>query len=107
MALFAKDIIEPHGTALELRILDAELGHALLDEAAELTRLRDTAQVALHVGHEAGHACLAECLGYHLQGDGLSCTCGTGNESMTVGHLTFNAERSVGAMGDIQPSLLV
>ncbi len=107
MTLFAINVEEAYGTSLELRILDAELGHALLDEAAELSYLGDTTEVTLHVGHEAGHACLTESLCHHLQGDGLSCTCGSGNESMTVSHLTCNAERSVGAMGDIQPSFLV
>ncbi len=107
MTLFAEDVVESDGTGLELRVLNAELGHALLDETAHLACLRDAAEVALHISHEAGHACLAERLGHHLQRDGLSCTRGSGNESMTVGHLTCNAERTVGAMGDIQPSLFV
>ena len=107
MALLTEDVEESHGAGLELRILYAELGHALLDEAAKLSNLGNTRKVTFHIGHKAGYACLTECLGHHLKRDGLSRTCGSGNESMTVSHLTCNAERSIGAMGDIQPSLLV
>ena len=107
MPLFAVDIIETYGTSLELGILDAELRQTLLDEATHLTHLRDTREVAFHVGHETGYACLTEGLGYDLQGDGLTCTCGTCDKPMTVGHLGIDAECSVGAMGDIKPSFLI
>ena len=107
VALFAKDIIESHGTSLELRVLYLEFGQALLDEATHLSNLRDTAKVAFHVSHETGHPCLAECLGHHLKGDSLSCTCGTGDKTMPVCHLTCNAECTVCAMGDVKPSFFV
>jgi hypothetical protein len=107
MSLFAKDIEEAYRATLELGVLDAKLGHSLLDEARQPAGLTYAGKVALHIGHKAGYACLTECLGHHLKRDGLSRTCGSGNESMTVSHLTCNAERSIGAMGDIQPSLLV
>ena len=38
-ALLAKHVVEPDGTSLELRILDTELRHTLLDESTELTYL--------------------------------------------------------------------
>ena len=107
MALFAKHVVEADRTTLELGVLDAELWHALLDEAAEFSYLRDTREVALHVGHEAGHTCLTECLGHHLQGDSLTGTRGTGDESVAVSHLTCDTERTIGAMGDVEPSFLV
>ena len=107
MTLFTEDVVETYRTSLELRVLNFEFGQALLDEAAKLSNLGNTRKVTFHIGHKAGYACLAECLGHHLKRDGLSRTCGSGNESMTVSHLTCNAERSIGAMGDIQPSLLV
>ena len=59
MTLFAEDIVEPDGTRLELGVLDAELRQALLDEAGKLSYLRNTAQVSLHVCHEARDAGLA------------------------------------------------
>ena len=90
-----------------LRILDAKFGHALLDEATQFTSLRDTREVALHIGHEAGYACLAEGLGHHLQGNGFTCTCGTSNQTMTVGHLTCNTQCSIRAVGYVKPSFLV
>ena len=107
MALFAIDVEEAHGTGLELRILDAELGQSFLDETAHFSHLGDTREVALHVGHEAGNACLAEGFGHHLQGDGLSCSGGTGNESVAVGHFTVDTQRTVGAVGYIQPAFFV
>ena len=48
MALLAEDIVEPHRAPLPF------------------SGLRDTTEVTLHVGHEAGHARLAEGLGHRL-----------------------------------------
>ena len=107
MALFAKYIEEAYRAALELWILNTKFRHALLDKPAHLAHLGDAREIALHVGHETGDACLTECFSHHLQGDGLTCTCGSRNESMTVGHLTCNAECAVCAMGDVKPSFLV
>ena len=107
MALLTEHVEETYGTTLELRVLDAKLRHAFLYKAAQLTHLRYAAEVALHIGHETGHACLTECLGHHLQGNGLTCTCGSRNESMTVSHLTCNAECAVSAMGNVKPSFFV
>ena len=101
MALFAKHIEKAYRTALELRILDAKLGHTLLDKAAQLTSLRDSRKVALHVGHETGHACLAERFGHHLQRDRLTRTRSTGNKSVAISHFTVDTQRAVSAMGDI------
>ena len=107
MTLFAEYVEETDGTALELRILDAELRQSLLDETTHLTCLRDAAQVALHVGHETWYASLTKSLGYDLQSDGLTRTCGTCNETVAICHLTSNRKRSVGAMGYVQPPFFV
>ena len=90
MSLLAEDIVEAHWTSLELRIFDTELRQTFLNEAAHLADLRDPREVAFHVGHKAGHASLAERLGYNLQSDGLARARGTGDESVAVGHLTFD-----------------
>ena len=102
IALFAKDVPESHGARLELRILDAELGTTLLDEARHGACLADAAQVALHVGHEARHTGLAECLGQHLQRNGLARTCGTCNKAMAVTHLPYQMDRAIGRMGYVK-----
>ena len=107
VTLFAEDVIETYRTSLELWVRNLEFGEALLDEATHLSYLRDTAEVTFHVGHEAGNACLAEGLCHDLQGDSFSCTCGTGDESMSVCHLTCNAECAVSAMGNVKSSFLV
>ena len=107
MSLLAKDVEETHGARLELRVLDAELWQAFLNESTHLASLRDTTQVTFHICHEAGDACLAEGLCYHLQGDGLTCTCGSRNQSVAVGHLTYDAQGTIVAVGNIQPSFLV
>ena len=102
IALFTKDIPETHGARLELRILDAELGATLLYEARHSTGLADAAQVPLHIGHKARHTGLAECLGQHLQRNGLARTCGTCNKAMTVTHLAYQVDRAVGRMGYVK-----
>ena len=107
MSLLAEDIEEPDRTRLELRIVDTEFGQPLLDESTQSARLRNTGEVAFHIGHEARHPRLAECFGQHLKRDGFSCAGGSGNESMPIGHFTFDGKRSIGAMGDIQPSFSI
>ena len=79
MALLAEDVEEADGAGLELRVGYAEGILALLDERGHLPRLADAAEVALHVGHEAGDAGLAEGLGEDLQGDGLAGARGAGH----------------------------
>ena len=101
MSLFAIYIVQTYGTGLELRILNTKLRESLLNEAAHLSRLRYSAQVTLHVGHEAGHTSLTECLGHHLQRHRLTRTRGTGYESVAVRHLSCNTQRPIGAMGYI------
>ena len=66
MSLFTKHVEEPHRTRLELWILDTELRQSLLDESTHLARLRDAAQVALHISHETRYTSLTESLGHHL-----------------------------------------
>ena len=107
VSLLAEDVVETDGAGLELRVLDAELRQAFLNEAAHLAHLRDAAQVALHVGHEAGHAGLAERLGHHLQRDRLTCTRGTGNESVAVSHLTCDTQRPLLTVGNVKSSFFV
>ena len=101
MPLLAEHIVEAGGAAGELRILDAEFGKALLDEAAQASGLADTGQVALHVGHEARHAGLAEGLGQHLEGHGLARARGTGDEAVAVGHLAYDADGTLRAVSNV------
>ncbi len=101
VSLLAEDVEETHGAGLELRILQPELRQAFLNEAAHLAHLRDAAEVAFHVGHETGHASLAERFGHHLQGDRLSRTCGTRYQSVAVSHLSYHTQCAVGAVGNI------
>ena len=101
MTLLAKHIIEADGTSLELRVPDTKFRQSFLDETAHFAHLRDAAEVALHIGHEAGYACLTEGFGHHLQRNRLTRTRGTSNQSMPVGHLTCNTECALGAMGNI------
>ena len=107
MALLAIDVEEADGAALELRVLDAELRQALLDETGKLARLADAGEVALHVGHEAGHAGLAEGFGQHLQGDGLAGTGGAGDEAVAVRHLSDDGDGAVCGVGYVQPAFFI
>ena len=107
MTLLAEDIEEPDGARLELRIIDTEFWQSFLDESTQSARLRYTGEVAFHIGHEARHPRLAECFGQHLQCNGFSRTGGPGYKSMPIGHFTFDGKRSVGAMGDVQPSFSI
>ena len=107
MALLAVHVEEADRAALELRVLDAELRQALLDEAGEAADLADARQVALHVGHEAGHAGLAERLRQHLEGHCLAGTGRAGDESVAVGHFSADTDRAILRMGYIQPPFLV
>ena len=95
MSLFAVNVIETYWTGLELRIFDAELRQPLLDKAAQFAGLADARKVTLHVGHEAGHADLAESLGQNLQADRLSGAGGARDQTMPIGHFALNAERAV------------
>ena len=102
MALFAEHVVETSRAACELRGLQAELRQTLLDKSAQAASLADAGQVALHVRHEAGNACLAEGFGQYLKGNGFTGTGGTGDESVAVRHLADNGNRSVRTMGDIE-----
>ena len=102
VALLAKDIEETHGAALELGVGDAEGVFAFLDKRTHLASLADAREVALHIGHKAGYAGLAEGLGHHLQGDGLTGARGSGDKPMTVGHTATNRKRTIIAVRYIQ-----
>ena len=88
MSLLSIHVEETYRAWSEFRILDAELRTSLLDESAHRSCLADTGKVSLHVGHEAWHSCLTECLRKHLERYSLSCTGSAGDETMTVRHLT-------------------
>ena len=102
MALLAENVVETCGAPRERGRVEAELRQALLDEAAQAPGLADAGQVALHVGHEAGDACLAETLGDHLQGDRLAGAGGACDEAVPVGHLTYDGDGPVGPVSDIK-----
>ena len=107
-ALLTKNVIKPYRTALKGKVflVHAELGQPLLDKARQFARLTHARQVALHVGHETGHACLAETLGNHLQRHRFTRSRGAGNQSMPVGHVAQDADGSVGTMGDVESVFL-
>ena len=107
VTLLAKNIIETNGTSLKLRIFNAELWKALLNEATHLSHLRNTRKVALHVSHEAGNACLTERLCHYLQRHGLTSTRGTGNESVAICHLSCNTQRPVSTVRNVKTSFFV
>ena len=107
MALLPEHVEETHRAALELGIFNAELGQSLLDEAGKFSDLADTRKVAFHIRHEAGHARLAECLRYDLEGDGFTGAGCTSYESVAVGHLADHADRSVFAVGNVEPSFFI
>ena len=88
MSLLTKDIEETHRAALELGILDSELGKSLLNEAGEFSDLAYARKVAFHVRHKTGNTGLTEGLCQYLKGHGLTCTGSTGDESMTVRHFS-------------------
>ena len=95
MALLPIHVEKAHRAALELGVGDTELRQALLNEAGKLAHLGDAAEVSLHVGHEAGHAVLAEGLCQNLQGNRFTGTGGSGNKSVTASHLAHQGEGSV------------
>ena len=102
--LFAEYIVETYRTAFELqcRGVHAPFGTSLLDELAQSSRLRDARKVALHVGHEARNTGLRERFRQDLQGNGLTGTCGTGYQSVPVGHLSYDVDRPFSRMGHIE-----
>ena len=102
MPLLPENIEEAHGAALELRIVDAEFRQTLLDETRQLAHLRNAAEVALHIGHEAGNAGLTEGFGQHLQGHGFSGSGSTGDKTVPAGHLAHQRNRTVFRMGYVQ-----
>ena len=105
MPLLAEDIEESYRAACKLRVRNAELSTALLYETAHFSGLADAGEVSLHVGHEARDSRLAECLGEDLEGDSLSGTGGSGNEAVSVGHLSANRNRTFRPVGYVQPVL--
>ena len=107
MALLAEYVVEAHRAARELGIGDLELPEPFLDEAGQLPGLADAGEVALHVGHEAGHARLAESFRKNLQGNGFTRARGTCYESVTVGHFAAYRDGALLAMGHIQPAFFV
>ena len=107
MALLAENVEEADRAALELRVLNAEFRQALLNEAGKLAHLADAAEIALHIGHEARDAGLAEGFGQDLEGDGLTGTGGAGDESVAVRHFADDGDRAVGAVGNIQPAFFI
>ena len=107
MALLAEYVVEAHRTARELGVGDLELPEPFLYEAGHLPGLADAGEVALHVGHEAGDARLAESFRKHLQGNGFTRARGTCYESVTVGHFAAYRDGALLAMGHIQPAFFV
>ena len=78
-------ILEPAG-------LQVVVGDALLEMHVAAARLGHAREVALDVGGEHRYAHGAEGFGQVLQGACLARACGSGNESVAVGHLRDDAE---------------
>ena len=74
---------------------------ALGDLRVVAARLAHAGQVALDVGGEDGHADAAECLGQHLERDGLAGAGRAGDQAVTVRHLREQMEVAL-ALGDIR-----
>ena len=107
MSLLSEYVIETYRARLELRVLHTELGAALLYERRHSASLAYSAQVALHICHEARHACLAETLGQDLESYGLTCSCRAGYEAVAVGHISNDADRTLRAVSNVQSFFLV
>ena len=105
MTLFAEHIEESDRTASELRGSYAELGTPLLDETVHCSCLADSGKVSLHICHETRHTGLTESLGQDLKRNSLTCTGCSGNQTMTVRHLSADGNRAVRTMGYIQAIL--
>ena len=101
MTSLAIDVENTHGATRKLRIGDTELGATLLDETTHRTLLADAREVALHIGHKAGHTRLREGLGQHLQRHGLTRTRRTGDQAVAVGHTALDRDLSRRAVSHI------
>ena len=64
--LLPEYVKETYRTFVKLRVLNTKFCTAFLNESIHSTRLAYAAQITLHIGHETGYTCLAECLGQHL-----------------------------------------
>lgn len=72
---------------MEAIVGDAEVGEPLDKLLGRLAGDRHTAHIALHIGEEARHPDIGEVLRERLERDGLARARGTGDETVTVGHL--------------------
>jgi hypothetical protein len=101
MTLFTEHVEKTYGALFENGILYSKFFAALFNESVHGTGLADPAQVTFHVGHETGNASLTESFGKNLQGDGLSRSCGSCNQTVPVSHLSANRDRTLLAVSNI------
>ena len=102
VSLLPIDIKETDWTRTEFRRFYTEFCTSLLDESAHSSGLAYSRKVSFHISHKARHSCLTECFGQDLKGYGLTCTGGTGNESVAVRHFSADRNRACGAVGYIE-----
>ena len=99
VAADAENVPEGDRVAGEFEIVDPEQLQALVDLRIRCAWLREPAQVAFDVGHENGHADVAEMLGETLQRDRLAGAGRAGDEPVAVAHFRVK-EKFVVAFGD-------
>ena len=84
--LLAEDIPEGDGIGLVDKPFQFQLLDAFGNLGTVAPRFCKPREIALHVGHEDGHAHCAELLGEHPQGDRFPGAGGAGNQAVPVGH---------------------
>jgi hypothetical protein len=101
-AVFAEDVPEGDGVGVGLEAFEAEVGDALEQLFRGIAGGAHAREVALHVGHEDGHAGIGQALGDGLQGDRLAGSRGAGDQAVAVGHLRQQGRVAVFGFGEIQ-----
>ena len=80
----AEYIVEGGGVSLIFKVLYAELGDALFHVRIALTCSTDTRHIALNISQEYRYAHIRETLCQNFQCNGFTCTCRTGDETVTI-----------------------
>src|SRR5882757_373808 len=86
MSLFAEYIPEGHRASCELEVVQPQLLHTSVKLCVRHSSLRDTTQIALHVGGKYRYTDAAEGLGHHLQSHCFPSAGSPGNKSMSIRH---------------------
>ena len=87
MSIFAEQIPEAHRIAAVGKFIEAQLCHPFLHFGVIRAFPTQAGQIAFDVSQEDRHSHLAEGLCHHLEGHCFTCTCGSSNQPMAIGHL--------------------